>query len=46
MRLNQEHRKKTYANEPTEEGLRQWLVIVALAITVILILLGLRLVIN
>lgn len=45
MRLNREHRRN-YANEHTEEGMRQWLVIIALVITVILVLLGLRLIVD
>lgn len=43
MKLNPQ-RRPNYANEHTEQGLRQWLVIGAILASIVVIFIGLRLV--
>jgi hypothetical protein len=43
MKLNQK-RRTNYANEQTNQGLRQWLIIAAFVASIILIFIGIRLI--
>jgi hypothetical protein len=45
MKLTQQKRKN-YANEQTEQGIRQWLIIAALLAAIGLVILGIRLIFH